>query len=58
MSSEDCLMTKGMATTFDLTETARHEIYILHDPLAGWESRGSRKGKGNRNCTKLRLIQR
>lgn len=58
MSSEGCLMTKEMATTFYLTKKARHEIYRLDDPLAGWKRAGmgeeeGRKGKNNCSCSKL-----
>lgn len=45
MSYEDCLMNKGMATTFSFIGKARHKIYILDDPLAGWESVGAGKEK-------------
>lgn len=51
-------MTKEMATTFYLTKKARHEIYRLDDPLAGWKRAGmgeeeGRKGKNNCSCSKL-----
>lgn len=45
MSYEDCLMNKGMASTFYFIGKARHKIYILDDPLAGWESVGAGKEK-------------
>jgi hypothetical protein len=42
-------MTKEMATTFYLIEKARHEIYILDDPLADWrEGVGGGGGGGGK----------